>query len=144
MCANLWIGLINIRGSRKTNNRENVRPRLSLKRGGISGQTDTVITDQWETSLGSPGLPILRQLMLCSENRCAMCWRRLKTRCSSNGQIRWQEISWGAIRAFIAITTRIRDTPPKTAGTCGITWTSWSERGNSSSSYTTPTAKGAR
>ena len=56
-----------------TNSRGKVRLRLSLKRGEISGRTNTIITDQEETSLGSQDLSILRQLMLCFESRCARC-----------------------------------------------------------------------
>ena len=124
VCVNSWIGLKNIKGLRKTSNRGKVRLRLSFKRGEISGRTDTIITDQWETLLGNPELPTLRQLMLCSENQCTRCWKRLRMSYFSNGQIRWQEILWGTIRAFIATTTRTKDTTPKTIGTCGIIWTS--------------------
>ena len=144
VCVNSWIGLRNTKGLRKTSNRGKVRLRLSLRRWGISGRTDTIITDQRETLLGNPKLLTLRQLMLCSESQCVRCWKRLRMSRFSNGQIRWQEIPWGTIRAFIATTTRIRDTPPKNARTCGIIWTNWSEKENSSSSYTSPATKGAR
>ena len=53
-----------------------VRLRLSLKRGGISSRTSTIKTYLGETLLGSQGLPILRGLMWCSENRCTRFWRR--------------------------------------------------------------------
>ena len=49
-----------------------------------------------------------------------------------------------SIRAFIAITTRTRDTTSKTARTCGIIWTSWFKRENLNNSYITLVAKGAR
>ena len=55
MCANSWTRLISIRGLRKTNNRGKERLRLSLKRGGISGQIDTTTTDFRGTLLGSRG-----------------------------------------------------------------------------------------
>ena len=44
--ASLWTELISIKGSKMTNNKENGRLRLSLKRGGISGRIDTIITGQ--------------------------------------------------------------------------------------------------
>ena len=119
-----WIRLTSIKELMKTSNRVKVRLRLSLKRRGISGRIDTIITDQGKTLLGNSELPTLRQLMLCSENQCAKYWKRLRMSRSSNGQIRWQEIPWGAITAFIVISTKTRDTPPKIAGTCEITWTS--------------------
>ena len=68
-----------------------VRLRLSLKRGGISSRTSTIKTYLGETLLGSQGLPILRGLMWCSENRCTRFWRRSRMSRSSNGQIKWQE-----------------------------------------------------
>ena len=46
------------------------RLRLSFKRGGILGRTDTIITNLGETLLSSQGLPTLRRLMLCSKNQC--------------------------------------------------------------------------
>ena len=46
------------------------RLRLSFKRGGILGRTDTIITNLVETLLSSQGLPTLRRLMLCSKNQC--------------------------------------------------------------------------
>ena len=144
VCTNSWTGLISTRGLRKTNSKGKVRLRLSLRRWEISGRTDTIITKQEETLLGSQGLLILRQLMLCSESQCARYWKRLRMSCSSNGQIRWQEIPWNAIRTFIVTTTRTKDTTSKTAGTCGIIWTSWSERENLNNSYITLVAKGAR
>ena len=144
VCVNSWIGLTSIKELRKTNNKVKVRLRLSLRRGRISGRTDTIISNQRETLLGNLELPILRQLMLCSKNQCARYWKRWRMSRSSNGQIRWQEIPWDAIRAFIAITTKTRDTPPEIAGTYGITWTSWSERENTSNTCTTLAAKRAR
>ena len=45
-----------------TSNRGKERLRLSLKRRGILGQTNTTITGLGETMLGNQGLPILRQL----------------------------------------------------------------------------------
>ena len=67
--------------------------RISLRRGGIPGRTDIVITDLREISLDSQGLPTPRQLMQYSENRCIRFWRRLKMSRSSNGRTRWLETS---------------------------------------------------
>ena len=41
--ASLWIELINIKGSKTTNNKEKGRLKLSLRKGGISSRTDTII-----------------------------------------------------------------------------------------------------
>ena len=49
-----------IKELRKTSNRVKARLRLSLKRGGISGQNDTIIIDQGETLLGNQELLTLR------------------------------------------------------------------------------------
>ena len=43
--VNSWIGLTNIRGLRKNSCKIKGRARLSLKRGGISGQNATIITN---------------------------------------------------------------------------------------------------
>ena len=45
-----------------------------------------------------------------------------------SGRIRWWGNPRGAIRTFIANTTRTTDIPRRTAGTSGITWTNWSEK----------------
>ena len=42
--ASLWTELISIKGSKMTNNKENGRLRLSLRKRGILGQTDKIIT----------------------------------------------------------------------------------------------------
>ena len=144
MCANSWTELISIKGLRKTSSREKEWLRLSLRRWGILGRTDTIITNLEETLLGNQGLSTLRWLMLCSKSQCIRYWKRLRMSRSSNGQIRWQEIPWGAIKAFIATTTRTRDTPLRTVGICEIIWTNWSKRENLSNSCITPVARGAR
>ena len=43
--ANSWTELISIKGLRKTNNRGRGRLRLSFRRAGISGRTDTTTTN---------------------------------------------------------------------------------------------------
>ena len=60
--------MISIRALRKTSSRGKEKLGLSLRRGGISGQTDTTTTDLRETLLGSQGLPVLRWLMWSFEN----------------------------------------------------------------------------
>ena len=42
LVASLWTELISIKGFKTTNNKEKGRLRLSLRRGGISGRTDTI------------------------------------------------------------------------------------------------------
>ena len=128
MCVNLWTELISIRGLRKTNSRGKERLRLSLRRGGISGRTNTTITDLGRTLLGSQGLPIRKRLTWCFDNRCIRFWRRLRTNHSLNGQKRWQETPRGAIRTFIVNITKTRDILQKTVEIYGTIWTSWSER----------------
>ena len=63
-------------------------------------------------------------IMLCSENQYIGCWRKSRTNHTLSGRIRWQGNPRGAIRTFIANTTRTTDIPRRTAGTSGITWTS--------------------
>ena len=88
--VNLWTKLTSISGSRRTSNKGNGRLRLSLKRGGISGQTDTTTTDPRETLLGNRGLPPLKWLTRCSENQYTKSWRKSRASHSSNGQTRWE------------------------------------------------------
>ena len=83
--VNLWTKLTSISGSRRTSNKGNGRLRLSLKRGGISGQTDTTTTDLGETLLGNRGLPPLKWLTRCSENQYTKSWRKSRVSHSSNG-----------------------------------------------------------
>ena len=42
LVASLWTELRSIKGFKTTNNKEKGRLRLSLRRGGISGRTDTI------------------------------------------------------------------------------------------------------
>ena len=66
--ANLWTELRSIKRSRKTSNRGRGRLRLSLRRGGISGRTDTTTTNLGGILLGKQSLPMPRQLMQYSKN----------------------------------------------------------------------------
>ena len=70
MFVGLWIALISTSGLRKTNNKARGRVRLSFKKGGISGQTDTIITNPKGILLDNLDLWLLRWLTLCSENQC--------------------------------------------------------------------------
>ena len=144
VCANSWTKLISIKGLKKTNNRGKERLRLSLRKWGISSQTDTTTTDLGGTLLGSQGLPILKRLTRCSGNWCIRFWRRLRMSHSSNGQIRWLETPWGTIRAFIANITRTKNILQKNVEICGTIWTSWSERESWSSFCIIPVVRGAR
>ena len=144
MWSNLWTRLISTRGLRKTNSKGKVKRRLSLKRWGISGQTDSIITDLGGIPLDSQGLPTPRQLMQCFKNRCIRFWRKLRTNRSSNGWTRWLETPWGATKALIANTIRTRDILRKVARICGTIWTSWSEKGSWNSCCTIPVAKWSR
>ena len=113
-----------------TNNKEKGRLKLSLRRGGISGRTDTIIIGREGIMQDNQGLPIPRWLMQCFESRSDKFWRRLRMNHSSNGQIKWLETLQSAIKTSTAITIRNRDILRKTVGTCGIIWTSLSEKEN--------------
>ena len=52
-----------ISGSRKTSSEGKGRLRLSLKLGGISGRTDTIITGPEETLLGNLVSIVFRELV---------------------------------------------------------------------------------
>ena len=67
------------------------RRRLSLKRGGILGWTDTIITIRGEISQDSMDQLIRRRLTLYSENRYIRFWRKSRMSHSSSGRIRWSE-----------------------------------------------------
>ena len=71
-CVNSWIGLTSIKGLRKISNWVKERQRLSLKRVGISGQTDSITIDLGEILLDNQGLPTPKQLIKYFENRCIM------------------------------------------------------------------------
>ena len=144
MWSILWTGLISTRGLRKTNNKGNVKRMLSLRRGGISSQINSIIIDLGGISLNSQGLPTPKQLMQCSKNRCIRFWRRLRTSRSSNGRTRWLETPWGTTKTFIANTIKIRDTLWRIAWICGTIWTSWSEKGSWSSCCTILVVKQSR
>ena len=105
-----------------------VKRRLYLKKGGISGRTDSTIIDLEEITLDSPGLPTPRRLMLCSENRCIRFSRRLRTSRFLNGRTKWLETPRGATKVFIANTIKTRDTLQRIAGICGTIWISCSEK----------------
>ena len=70
-----------------TNNKEKGRLRLSLRRGGILGRTDTITISREEIMQDNQGLPMPRRLIQCSESRFGKLWRRLKTNHSSSGRI---------------------------------------------------------
>ena len=118
--VNLWIELTSISESRRTNNMGKGRLRLSLKRWGISGQTDTTITGLGETLLGNRGLSLLKWLTSYSENQYTKSWRKLRTSHSLNGQIKWEVTPWSTIKTFIANTTRTEGTPQKTVELWGV------------------------
>ena len=126
--ANWWTELISTRGSKTTNNREKGKLRLSLKKGWISGQTDTIITSWKGIMKINLGLPILRSSMQCSESQYIKYWRRLKMNHSSNDQIRWWETQKNVTITSITSIIRIMGILQRIAGVCGITWTSSSER----------------
>ena len=44
--------------------------------------------------------------------------------------LKWLETLQSTTKTFTTITIRSRDIPRKTVGTCGIIWTSWSEKEN--------------
>mgnify|MGYP006869212832 CR=1 FL=1 len=120
--VNSWTGLTSISGSRRTNNRGKGRLRLSLRRGRISGQIDTTITDKGEILLDNRGQSLLKWLVRCSKNQYTRSWRKLRTSHSLNGQIRWEVTPWSAIKAFIANATRTEGTPQKTVELWRVIW----------------------
>ena len=128
--ASLWTGLISIKVSRTTNNKDKGSLRLSFRRGGISGRTDTTTIGRKGIMQDNQGLPIPRQLIHYSESRSVKFWRRLRTNHSSSGQIKWLETLRSAIKTSTAITTRNRDILRRTVGTCEIIWISLSEKAN--------------
>ena len=142
--ANSWIESISTKGLRKTSSRGKERIKLSLKRGGISGRTNTITTGCGEISRGNQDLLVLRQSMPCSENWCIRFWRRLRMSHLSNGQTRWKETLRGTIRTSIANITKTKDILQRTVEIYETIWTNWSEKENWNTSYITPVAKGAR
>ena len=128
--GSLWIRLTNSKEWKKTSCKRKEMRRLSLKRGGISGRTDTTITVRREISQGSTDQPICRRLIPYSEHQYIRFWRKSRMSHSSIGQIRWLETLWSAIRVCIVSTTRTTNIVQKTIGTFGTIWISWSEKGN--------------
>ena len=120
--ANSWIGLISIKGLRRTNSKARENVRLSLRRGGNLGRIITTITEPEGILLDNLGLQLLRQLTRCFEKKCIKSWRRPRTSHTSDGQKRWEETPWGVIRAFIANTIRSRGIPLRTAELYGTIW----------------------
>ena len=57
---------------------------------------------------------------------------------SSNGRTKWLETPQNAIRVCIVSTTKTTDILPKTTGTYGTTWISWSEKENCGTCYILP------
>ena len=135
MWANSWIRLINIKGLKKTSNSAKEKLRLSLRKGGISGQTDTIITGREGIMSINQDLIMLRSSVRCSESQCIKYWRRLKMNRSLNDQIRWWETLKSVIITSIANIIRIMGIPQGIVGVCGITWTNLFERANWSSYY---------
>ena len=80
--------MISISGSKKTNSkaRGRVRVRLSLRREGISGRTNTTIIDPKGILLDNLDPRLFRWLTLCSENQCIRSWKRSRMSHTSNGQ----------------------------------------------------------
>ena len=70
-----------------TNSKEKGKLRLSLRKGGISGQTDTIITGREGIMSINQDLIMLRSSVRCSESQCIKYWRRLKMNHSLNDQI---------------------------------------------------------
>ena len=70
------------------NNKEKGKLRLSLRKRGILGWTDTTITGREEIMQINQGLTILKSSVQCSESQCIKYWRRLKINHSLNDQIR--------------------------------------------------------
>ena len=128
--GSLWTGLTNIKEWKRTSCKGKERRRLPLKRGGISGRTDTTIIVKGEISHGNMDQPIHRRLTLYSENRYIRFWIKSRMSHSSSARIRWLETPWSAIRVCIFNTTKTTDILQKTAGTFGTTWISWFEKGN--------------
>ena len=106
------------------------RLRLSLRKEGISGKTDTVITGRERIMQINQGLTVLRSSVRCSESQCIKYWRRLKMNHSLNDQIRLWETPKSVTITFIANIIRIMGIPQRIAGVYGIIWTSSSERTN--------------
>ena len=127
-----------------TNSKEKGKLRLFLKKWGISGQTDTIITGRKGIMQINQGLTILKSSMRCSENQCIKYWKRLKMNHSLNDQIRWWEISKSVTATSIANIIKIMGIPQRIVKVCGITWTNSSKRANWSSYYIIPVVWGAK
>ena len=127
-----------------TNSKEKGKLRLSLRKGGISGQTDTTITGREGIMPINQDLTMLRSSVRCFESQCIKYWRRLKMNRSLNDQIRWWKTSKSVTITSIANIIRIMGIPQGIVGVCGITWTNLSERANWSSYYIIPVAWGTK
>ena len=112
------------------NNKERGRLRLSLRRGGISGQTGTIIIGLEGIMWGNQGLLIPRQLIQCSENLSVKFWRKLKMNHFLSGQIKWLETPQSAIKTSIATIIKNKDILLRTAEIYGITWINLSGEAN--------------
>ena len=128
--GSLWTGLTNTKEWKRTSCKRKERRRLSFKKGGILGQTDTTVTVRGEISQGNTDQLIRRRLTPYSEIHYIRFWRKSRMSHSSSGRIRWLETPWSAIRVCIVNTTRTTSILQKTAETCGTTWISWSEKEN--------------
>ena len=119
--VSLWTRLTNTKEWKRTNCKEKERRRLSLKRRGISGRTDTTITVWGEILQDNTDQSICRRLMPYSENRYIRFWKKPRMSHSSSGRIRWLETPWNVIRVCIISTTKTMAILQKTPGIFGTT-----------------------
>ena len=112
------------------NNREKGKLSLSLRKGDISGWTDTTIIGREGIISSSKGQITIRWSELYSENPCIKSWKRLRTNPSSNDPIRWWEILKRETEISIVNTIETMVTLPRIAEVYEITWTNLSEKAN--------------
>ena len=112
------------------NNKERGRLRLSLRRGGISGQIGTITIGLEGIMWGNQGLLIPQQLIQCSEKLSIKFWRKLRMNHFLSGQIKWLETPQSAIKTSIAIIIKNNDILLRTADIYGITWINLSGKAN--------------
>ena len=113
-----------------SNNKEKEKLSLSLKKGENLVRTDTIITGREGIILSSRRRITIRWLELYSENPFIKSWKRLRTKPSSNGPIRWWETLKRETKISIVNTIETMVTLPRTAEVYGITWTNLSEKAN--------------
>ena len=112
------------------NSREKGKLSLSLKIGENLGRTDTIITGREGIILSSKRRITIRWSERYSENPFIKYWKRLRTKPSSNGPIRWWETLKREIKISIVNTIETMVTLPRTAEVYGIIWTNLSEKAN--------------